>query len=322
MASLLAGARARTPLPVADGRSGSTLERVTLADGRVVVVKRVAPAWDWIMRATHDRGRIAELWSSGLLARVPAEIEHGVLGVEADGESWLVVMHDLAATLLPDGARLSRARHRRVLHAAAALHAAFWSAPREPALCSLADRYSFLSLDTARRDQGPLAGAILRGWERFAELAPADVGEAVLALAQQPEPLVTALQRFPATLVHGDLKLGNVGFAPGRVVLVDWGTQTGWAPPAVEWAWYLAINASRIDAGRDELLADARAAAGERHDEGALRLALLGGLVQLGWDKALQASEHPDAAVRAREADDLAWWVRHARSALEAWPPA
>ncbi len=320
MASLLAGARARTPLPVADGRSGSALERVTLADGRVVVVKRVAPAWDWIMRATNDRGRIAELWSSGLLARVPAEIEHGVLGVEPDGGSWLVIMRDLAATLLPDDARLSRAQHRRVLDAAAALHAAFWSAPHEPALCSLADRYTFLSPDTARRDRGPLASAILRGWERFAELVPADVGGAVLALARDPEPLAAALARFPATLIHGDLKLGNLGLAPGRVVLVDWGTQTGWAPPAVELAWQLAINASRIDAGKDELLADARAAAGERHDEDALRLALLGGLVQLGWDKALQASEHPDADVRAREADDLAWWVRRARSALGLLP--
>lgn len=196
------------------------------------------------------------------------------------------------------------------------------SSPREPALCTLADRYAFLSPTTARREQGPLTALILRGWERFAELVPADVGEAVLGLAGRPEPLAAALAGFPHTLIHGDLKLGNLGLAPGRVVLVDWGTQTGWAPPAVELAWYLAINASRIDAGKDELLDDARAVAGARHDEGALRLALLGGLVQLGWDKALQASEHPDAAVRAREADDLAWWVGRSRAALEAWPAA
>jgi hypothetical protein len=48
MASMLVGARARTPLVASDGRSGSALERVTLADGRVVVVvvvvKRVLPA--------------------------------------------------------------------------------------------------------------------------------------------------------------------------------------------------------------------------------------------------------------------------------------
>jgi aminoglycoside phosphotransferase (APT) family kinase protein len=321
MTSLLAGAVARAPLRAADGRSGSALERVTLADGRVVVVKRVAPAWDWIMRGTHDRGRVAELWSSGLLARVPEVIQHGVLGVEADGDAWLVVMRDLADVLVPDGARLTRAQSRRIVDAAAALHAAFWTAPQEPALCPLADRYTLLSAGNARRDRGnghAIAELVLRGWERLVELVPADVGDAVVALAEQPAPLVSALVRFPMTLVHGDLKLGNLGLGDGSVVLLDWGTQTGWAPPAVEFAWYLAVNASRIDASREELLDDVRAAGGERHQEEALRLALLGGMVQLGWDKALQASDHPDAAVRAWEADDLAWWVARSREGLEA----
>jgi hypothetical protein len=95
----------------------------------------------------------------------------------------------------------------------------------------------------------------------------------------------------------------------------------GWAPPAVEVAWYLAVNASRIDATREQVLDDFRAAEGGRHDEDALRLALLGGLVQLGWDKALHASGHPDPAVRAREAADLAWWTVRARDALERWSP-
>jgi hypothetical protein len=58
-----------------------------------------------------------------------------------------------------------------------------------------------------------------------------------------------------------------------------------------------------------------------------LRLALFGGLVQLGWDKALQATEDPDPERRAWEADDLAWWCRQARQArqarlaLDTWSP-
>jgi hypothetical protein len=340
MTSLLAGAQARTPLVVTDGRSGSALERVTLADGRVVVVKRVAPAWDWIMRGTNDHGRIAELWSSGLLARVPAVLDHGVLAVEPDGDAWLVVMRDLTAEFLPEETRLSRAQSRRILGAAAALHAAFWGAPHQPELCSLADRYTLLSPANATRERArgnQFAVTILRGWERFAERVAADVADAVLALAERPERLAAALARHPATLIHGDLKLGNIGLAgkgggsgrrrdtdrlnnPGRVVLVDWGTQTGWAPPAVEWAWYLAINRSRIDASHEQVLDDARAAAGAHHDEAALDLGLLGGLLQLGWDKALHATEHPDPAIRAREADDLAWWVARSRAGLELLP--
>jgi hypothetical protein len=148
------------------------------------------------------------------------------------------------------------------------------------------------------------------------------VAEPVLAILERPEAFAAALLAFPSTLIQGDLKLGNLGFLEDRVVMLDWGTQTGWAPPAVEVAWYLAINWSRIDATREQVLDDFRAAEGGRHDEDALRLALLGGLVQLGWDKALHASGHPDPAVRAAEADDLAWWTRRARDALAVWAPS
>ncbi len=144
----------------------------------------------------------------------------------------------------------------------------------------------------------------------------------MLATLGRPEPFAAALSAFPSTLLHGDLKLGNLGFLGDRVVMLDWGTQTGWAPPAVEAAWYLAINWSRIDATREQVLDDFRAAEGERHDEDALRLALLGGLVQLGWDKALAASGHLDPAIRAREAADLAWWCDRARDALAVWSPS
>ena len=36
-----------------------------------------------------------------------------------------------------------------------------------------------------------------------------------------------------------------------------------------------------------------------------------------GWNKALDAIEHPDPVVRARESADLEWWVRGVRQALE-----
>ena len=324
MTSLLADVVRREPLAAADGRSGSLLERVVLGDGQALVVKHVRDGGDWIMRASHDHGRAAELWSSGMLARVPEVVDHTVLGAEQTADGWVVIMRDVSAALVPDDARLSRADSGRVLEAAAALHAAFAGGlPLE--LCPLADRYSFLSPATARREAGgadEVPALIGRGWERFAEVAPADVAGPVLAVLERPEPFAAALSAFASTLIQGDLKLGNLGFTGDRVVMLDWGTQTGWAPPAVEVAWYLAINWSRIDATREQVLDDFRAAEGERHDPDALRLALLGGLVQLGWDKALHASGHPEAAVRAREAADLAWWTERARDALAVWSPS
>jgi hypothetical protein len=324
MTSLLANVVERAPLAATDGRSGSLLERVVLAGGETLVVKHVLDGGDWIMRASHDHGRAAELWSSGLLARVPAVIDHAVLGAEPVSGGWVVIMRDVSAALLPDHARIGRADSRRVLEAAAALHASFWDDPPRP-LCSMADRYQFLSPATTRREAGgadEVPRLIGRGWERFAELVPDEVAGPVVAVLEDPEPFMAALSRFPATLIQGDLKLGNLGFSGDRVVMLDWGTQTGWAPPAVETAWYLAVNWSRIDASREQVLDDFRAAEGERHDEDALRLALLGGLVQLGWDKALHASAHPDPAVRAREAADLAWWTDRAREALAVWSPS
>jgi hypothetical protein len=324
MRSLLADVVAREPLAAADGRSGSLLERVVLADGRTLVVKHVRDGGDWIMRASHDHGRAAELWSSGVLARVPDVIDHAVVGAERVEDGWVVIMRDVSAALIPDHARLSRGDSRRVLEAAAALHAGFWDDPPLE-LCSMADRYRFLSPATARREADgadEVPRLIGRGWERFAEVVPADVAEPVMAVLARPEPFAAALSASGSTLLQGDLKLGNLGLTADRVVMLDWGTQTGWGPPAVEVAWYLAINWSRVDATREQVLDDFRAAEGERHDEDALRLALLGGLVQLGWDKALHASGHPDPAVRAREAADLAWWTATARDALAVWSPS
>jgi hypothetical protein len=323
MTSLLADVVAREPLAVSDGRSGSLLERVVLAGGESLVVKHVRDGGDWIMRASHDHGRAAELWSSGVLARVPAVIDHAVLGAERVDGGWVVIMRDVAAALVPDHARLTRDDSRRVLEAAAALHASFSDDP-PLALCSMVDRHRLLSPATTRREAGgadEVPKLIGRGWERFAEVVADDVAGPVLAVLERPEPFAAALSAFGSTLVQGDLKLGNLGFTGDRVVMLDWGTQTGWAAPAVEAAWYLAINWSRIDASREQVLDDFRAAEGDRHDEDALCLALLGGLVQLGWDKALHASGHPDPAVRAREAADLAWWTARAREALAVWSP-
>ena len=84
--------------------------------------------------------------------------------------------------------------------------------------------------------------------------------------------------------------------------------------------WYVAINGAAVQASLDELVDDVRAAAGRAHDQDALRLALLGALVQLGWEKALGATaDDPD--VRAREHSGLEWWTARAREALDQWQP-
>jgi hypothetical protein len=41
------------------------------------------------------------------------------------------------------------------------------------------------------------------------------------------------------------------------------------------------------------------------------------GAAQLGWNKALDAHDHPDPTVRTREHEDLSWWVTQARACLD-----
>jgi aminoglycoside phosphotransferase (APT) family kinase protein len=171
-------------------------------------------------------------------------------------------------------------------------------------------------LRAAHRDTAGLATLALRGWEMFDQCVPRDVADAVLALLGDVEPLANALRRRPCTLAHGDLATVNMAFAGDDLVLLDWSMPTV-APGAVDVARFVAGCSSVVALGREELLAGYRRAAGPAYDDTAMRLALLSGLVWLGWNKALDATENPDPAIRVRERADLDWWVREARTTLE-----
>lgn len=311
----------RTPL-AHEGLSGSRIERVRLDDGRRLVLKHISREGDWIVRATHDEGRIAALWESGLLDRLPPDVDHGLEAVETHDDGWVVLMRDVSPALIPEGRTVSRDESRRLLRAAGRVHAALRGADAD-GLCTLADRYALLSPETGRREgrSGGVPERLVAGWEVFAETVPADVAEPVLTILEDPGLLAAELEACDCTIVHGDIKLANLGFGPGAVVMLDWGSLTGPAPPAVELAWYIAVNWSRIDAPREAIIEDFVALSGERHDARALRLSLIGGLAQLGWNKASDAAHHPDEGTRAREAADLRWWVDRAREGLDTWAP-
>ena len=78
------------------------------------------------------------------------------------------------------------------------------------------------------------------------------------------------------------------------------------------------MGASAVNASRDDLVDDVRRIQGTEHDEIALLLALLAAVVDLGWNKALDATEHSDPIIRDRETAELSWWVGMARRALDA----
>ena len=314
---LLDGAVERVTLEGHDGRSGASLERVRLADGRRLVVKRMSRRIDLTMRLSgDDTGRELDLWAAGVLDRLPAGVDHALVGGWRDGDDVVVVMRDLADAVITWDTPIGRSECQRIFAAAASLHAAF-AGQQVDELWALDRRLSLFAPRTLRTipaGEQPLVDAALAGWERFAEVAPPDVVEAVSALHDDPTPLADALLTSETTLAHGDLWLVNVAFDGPGVVLLDWNLAIA-APGAVDFANFL-MGASGVAARRDDLLDDIRQAQGGRYDDTALRLALLAALIDLGWNKALDATGDDDA-VRRRETAELDWWVAQGRHALD-----
>ena len=302
------------------GKSGATLERVVLADGRRLVVKRSSPATDLLMALSGDSfGREYLMWSSGVLDLLPPAVGHAIVDGWQDGEVTVVVMRDLGDGVLTWEDRLSREQCQRLFVSMGSMYDGFLG--RVPA--NLTPLPSLLGLFTPDRvrpyvdGENPLPALILHGWELFPALVPNDVAEPVLRLLDRMAPLADALRARPCTLVHGDLATVNLAFEDERVTLLDWGTPAE-APAALDLARFLAGCASVVDATREQLIEDFRELVPAGRDEPALRLALLSGLVWLGWNKALDAAEHEDPVIRARERADLDWWVDEARRTLAA----
>ena len=315
-----------------DGRSGATLERVLLADGSHVVVKRFDPSVDLVMRLSGDvRGREVDFFRRGILDHLPATVRHPVMdGWYEDGRGVLV-MRDLGDAVLGWTSVVTREQARTMLGAVADLHAAFLGSAPE----GLTELGSVLSLFEPRRIR-PYAGEslvdyALRGWEYWPEVAAGEVGEQVLTLAQDTAPLTAACLALPTTLMHGDLATVNMAFepsSPGCLTLIDWGLAAE-GPAECDIGRLLAGCAHlffpaggrggshTIVACLDTLVALQREIAGPAYDDSAMRLGLLAGLTWLGWNKALDIVEHPDSAVRERERIALTWWLQQAEQALE-----
>ena len=310
----------RVPLAGHVGKSGARLERVRLADGRRLVVKRLDPSSDLIMALSEDTaGRELQVWRAGLLDRLPEGVGHAVVDGWRDDGGAVLVMRDLGGSVLTWDDRLTGPRWRFVLERVAALHRAFLGHAPE----GLTPLHSCLGLFSPARvrphlgDDNQLPPLVLRGWERFEQTVPKDVAEPALGLLDDLRPLERALAARPATLVHGDLATVNMALEGPQLTLLDWSMPTA-APGAMDLARFVAGCSSVVDGTREELLEGYRLAAGEAYDGPALDLALLAALLWLGWNKALDATEHPDPVVRAREREDLRWWVDRTRRALEA----
>jgi hypothetical protein len=312
---LLAGVTSREPFGHTDGKSETVMERVVI-DRQRFVVKHLHPDHDWIARAYGDLcSTTARLWESGLYDALPDCIDHAIVGVAAGlgRNQWGValLMRDVGDHLVPPGDEpIPLDQHIRFLDHMATLHATFWRFEDRVGLTPFAHRWMIFGpgmLMAERATENEVPHIAVRGWRQFDERVSEPIRSFVNELRGDLDPLVRALAATPHTFVHGDWKLGNLGSGPdGRTILIDW-QSPGEGPAAADLTWYLAINAARLPQAKEAAIAAYRDAleahgvsTGDWFDE-QLDLALLGTLVQFGWEKALGADE------------ELDWWVEGAR---------
>ncbi len=308
---MLAGATERTAMAkTSDSLSGSPFERVVI-DGESYLIKYVGKRVDWLARALDDRDCfVRQLWTHGVLAALPAEIDHTIAAVADDdpNERVALLLRDVGPWLVPSGSEnLPMAQHRGFLAHMAVLHAAFWDFDDRIGLLPPGRRYTALGPATTAREAAaghddPIPKMLAPGWAALRDLAP-EAHDYAVALTLDPTPLVTALEQTPATLVHGDWKAGNLGSHPdGRTILLDWGWP-GRTGPLVDVAWYLAVNCDRLPESKEDTLDAYREALRRQGIEpdpwwdDQLGPSLLGAFVQLGWSK-------------TQDPVELDWWVR------------
>lgn len=305
---LIAGATLREPMAKdGESKSGSSFERVVIG-GQPYVLKHLHVDDDWIQRATGDiECRPLLTWTSGLFDAVPGCIDHTVVGVAAgvgrNGWGAAVLMRDVGPWLVRVADGIAASQQLRFLDHMARLHAGFWGFRDTIGLMPVYGRYSFLSSLTGEHEAAiggtdPIPRMHAPGWARIRDEAPR-AHSVVVPLHTEPGPLVDALRRTPATLVHGDWKAGNLGTLPdGRTVLLDWAFH-GEGPGCTDLAWYIAVNCDLLPASKEDTITAYREALrrnGIDTDgwwDAQLALAMIGGFALLGWCKS---------------GDELAWW--------------
>jgi hypothetical protein len=320
---LLARASSRIPLSSSDGKSGSVFERVEI-DGESYFLKRLSPASDWIMRVTGDHvHRPHVIWQAGIMDRAPECIDHTVVAMEVAGEGdhavLSMLMRDVGPHLVPEGDDIvPDAQHRGFVEHLAALSAAFWGWEDPIGLTTMAQRLRFFAPDNIAAEllvdevPGPIAAADA-GWRILPERSPL-LSSMARAVHQDPYLLARPLAATPATFLHGDWKMGNLGTHPdGRTILLDW-AYPGSGPACWDLCWYLALNRARLPEPKEAAIERFRAAleavgiVTEDWWQAQIDLCMVGMMATIGWEKALG------------DDDELGWWERQVADALQRSP--
>lgn len=294
-----------------NGFSGARLSRI-VQDDQSYILKRVSLATDWIMRGLDDTTcREAEFAVSAVCTMLPDNLRIPYVGAARDGSGWAILSRDIFPLRFgADGVEPPEAWDA-ILGALADMHAVFWRQPLDVGVrwCPWRERLTLLS--PAGADSLAAEGIDFgapAGWRVFGRIAEAVTRDAILGLLRDPSPLMRKMDSLSSTLCHADAKIGNMGLDGVILWLFDWSDVSA-APVGLEIGYLLAVNSSRLPWPHDETLA--RYAAHLERRLGAAQfaasgwpeqeaLAILSGIMTLGWAKAWEAE--------AGSRGEFDWW--------------
>ncbi len=317
----------RSPM-LTEGFSDNTLERVTChgADGTETqaVLKRF-DQHDWISTLTSDvLVREISLLEGGWYARLPSSCRAPIIAAARDSSESAILMWDVSSMLFAEGDDLISEEHLEVcLKGITELHADRWgqSAPgaSEVDFCSSRSWVGLLAPNVGLRRvelgiDNQITASLVQGWDIFSEVASKSAARTVAAVQHDATGLLTSLGNGPQTLIHGDLKLANLGIdTRNRLVMLDWAL-AGFMSPFIDLGWFLAVNSTKNPISKEATIDTYRAmlshegidlgADWDRHIECGL---LAGGTLRLGWAKAFGTMAEDDST-RRRETAEIEWW--------------
>ncbi len=245
-----------------DGRSGAVVGMLEaqISDSRGATGKN-----RWAHKAIRRDGWVTSalgrsvpsevaLWQSGAFANLPEPLSCPTLDIvyhEPRGEWWML-MEDVSAGIAPRG-DFGEGNSRKLLRALAPFHARYWERDEELGrlpLSSLEATINFIAepILTVAHGREP------RGWVKkviddffvlriflpiFLEVLSPQDADFYLAMIENRQEWHPALEQYPATFLHDDLRRANIAFLPDKVSLIDWELATrGPAAVDLQYHWF------------------------------------------------------------------------------------
>ena len=167
----------------------------------------------------------------------------------------------------------------------------------------------------------------MAGWDLLPGLIEPKLAALLQSLAHNPSRLSAALVQFPKTLVHGDLRIANIGVAQGaqpHAIFLDF-ARPSLSTPALDLIWYLGTSGSSLPISKEACISlyKQRLAQrlGSRFAESwwqpALELSLLAGFLMFACIWAGKMGQSRDEHERWIRRNELDWWSATVQAGAE-----